>query len=210
MKWDAGRWRVLLHSETVSDFLIAALGLTHGPSAREKTHPRSHPAFAGARGARFVRAYFDCDAYAGRQGVILSSASKLLIRADAAPTPELRRAEPGAGEPGRRRATCMSPAPPPSASTSRSGSASFARQRALEAYLAEAHKWFLKENWTTRSSRSSRVVARRLRHLGRRRRIATSRRGSSITTLTGTPSSDDRARRRRLARSSTTRRTTPA
>src|SRR6185503_15910818 len=39
MKWDEGRWRVLLHSETVADFLVEAIGLTHGPSAREKKIP---------------------------------------------------------------------------------------------------------------------------------------------------------------------------
>ena len=76
IKRDGNRWRVLVHSETVSDFLVQALGITEGPSAREKRIPdvilRSPEPVIRA----FLRAYFDCDAYAGRQGVILSTASE--------------------------------------------------------------------------------------------------------------------------------------
>jgi stage V sporulation protein R len=75
---DDGRWRVLFHSETVSDFLIEAFGLTHGPSARDKRIPdqilRSPEPVVRA----FLRAYFDCDGYAGKQGVILSTMSDQL------------------------------------------------------------------------------------------------------------------------------------
>jgi stage V sporulation protein R len=75
---DDGRWRVLFHSETISDFLIGAIGLTHGPSARDKRIPdvilRSPEPVVRA----FLRAYFDCDGYAGKQGVILSTTSDKL------------------------------------------------------------------------------------------------------------------------------------
>ena len=78
LKRDGGRWRVLLHSETVADFLVDGLGLTHGPSARQKRVPdvvlRSPQHVVTA----FLRAYFDCDAYAGEQGVILSTTSDSL------------------------------------------------------------------------------------------------------------------------------------
>lgn len=75
---DGGRIRVLVHSETVSDFLVEALGLTTGPSAARKHIPslilRSPEPVVRA----FLRAYFDCDGYAGRQGVILSTRSDVL------------------------------------------------------------------------------------------------------------------------------------
>ena len=75
---DEGRWRVLLHSEHLSDFLVEYFGMTTGPSAREKRIPdpilRSPEPVVRA----FLRAYFDCDAYAGVQGVILSTMSDAL------------------------------------------------------------------------------------------------------------------------------------
>jgi stage V sporulation protein R len=78
MSRDDGRWRVLLYSEHLSDFLVQAIGLTHGPSAREKRIPdcvlRSPEPVVRA----FLRAYFDCDGYAGEQGVILSTTSDKL------------------------------------------------------------------------------------------------------------------------------------
>ena len=37
MDKDEGRWRVLLHSEHLSDFLVEFFGMTTGPSAREVT-----------------------------------------------------------------------------------------------------------------------------------------------------------------------------
>src|SRR5207248_4114872 len=36
---DGNRWRVLLHSQTLSDFLVEHVKLTHGPSARQKSIP---------------------------------------------------------------------------------------------------------------------------------------------------------------------------
>ncbi len=78
VRQDGGRIRVLAHSETISDFLVEALGMTSGPSARVKRVPdpilRSPETVVRA----FLRAYFDCDGYAGRQGVILSTRSDAL------------------------------------------------------------------------------------------------------------------------------------
>lgn len=78
IRQDGGRLRVLVHSESISDFLVEGLGLTTGPSAREKHVPglvlRSPEPVVRA----FLRAYFDCDGHAGRTGVILSTMSDAL------------------------------------------------------------------------------------------------------------------------------------
>ncbi len=78
IKWDDGRYRVLLHSETVSEFLVEGLGLTEGPSARQKKIPDAILRSPEPVVRDFLRAYFDCDGYAGVQGVILSTSSEAL------------------------------------------------------------------------------------------------------------------------------------
>ena len=75
VRWDDGRYRVLIHSETISDFLIEALGLTHGPSTRQKRIPDAVLRSPKEVVAHFLRAYFDCDGYAGTAGIILSTSS---------------------------------------------------------------------------------------------------------------------------------------
>ena len=76
VKWDDGRYRALVHAETISDFLVEAIGLTHGPSARQKQVPASILRSPKEVVAPFLRAYLDCDGYAGDQGVILSTSSE--------------------------------------------------------------------------------------------------------------------------------------
>ena len=78
VKWDDGRYRVLVHSENVSDLLVEELGLTHGPSARHKQVPEAVLRSPKEVVAPFLRAYFDCDGYAGRQGVILGTSSEVM------------------------------------------------------------------------------------------------------------------------------------
>ncbi len=78
MTRDEGRWRVLLHSQHLSDFLIEFFGMTHGPSAREKQIPEKILRSPEPVVRAFLRAYFDCDGYAGKQGVILSTMSDKL------------------------------------------------------------------------------------------------------------------------------------
>jgi stage V sporulation protein R len=75
---DGRKLRVLAHSETVSDFLVEALGLTTGPSARQKRVPEAILRSPQGVVRAFLRAYFDCDGHAGRQGVILSTRSDSL------------------------------------------------------------------------------------------------------------------------------------
>jgi stage V sporulation protein R len=78
IKPDGGRLRALLCSETVSDFLVDGLGLTHGPSARQKKVPDVILRSPRWVVASFLRAYFDCDGYAGPCGVILSTSSEVM------------------------------------------------------------------------------------------------------------------------------------
>jgi stage V sporulation protein R len=75
---DGGRWRVLLYSETLSDFLVEYIGLTEGASASRKRIPDAILGSPEPVVRAFLRAYFDCDAYAGKQGVILSTRSDVL------------------------------------------------------------------------------------------------------------------------------------
>jgi stage V sporulation protein R len=77
---DEGRLRVLVHAESLSDFLTESLGLTSGPSAREKRVPRCVLRSPEPVVRQFLRAYFDCDGHAGKQGVVLVSASRELVR----------------------------------------------------------------------------------------------------------------------------------
>ncbi len=73
-KWDQTKWRILFSSGHVADFL-KHLGMKTGVCARLKEVPdvilRSPKSVVGA----FLRAYYDCDGYAGSQGVILSTSS---------------------------------------------------------------------------------------------------------------------------------------
>ena len=58
---DEGRWRVLFHSENLTDFLVERSGLTIGPSAREKEIPDAILRSPEPVVRAFLRAYFDCD-----------------------------------------------------------------------------------------------------------------------------------------------------
>jgi stage V sporulation protein R len=75
---DGNRLRVLFHSETAADFLVDAMGLTTGPSARRKSIPLAVRSSPEPVVRAFLRAYFDCDGHAGKTGVILSTASAAL------------------------------------------------------------------------------------------------------------------------------------
>ena len=146
MKWDDGRWRVLVHSEPVSDFLTEFVGLTTGPSARVKRIPdvilRSPERIVRA----FLSAYFDSDAYAGSQGVILSSASRDLVSQT-----QLLLLNFGVLSRVRAQADGTFHLHITGASAERFhervGFTLDRKTRALEAYLAD-HKWFLKEDWS--------------------------------------------------------------
>jgi stage V sporulation protein R len=74
---DGNRWRILFSSEHVKDFL-KHLGLKTGICARTKEIPEAILRSPGPIVAAFLRASFDCDGYAGKQGVILSTSSDSL------------------------------------------------------------------------------------------------------------------------------------
>lgn len=83
VKWDAtdvgGRWRVVVHSRELLRWL-ESVGINLEDKARTKKIPfqilRSPKNVVSA----FLRGYFDADAYAGPEGVRLSSSSEELIR----------------------------------------------------------------------------------------------------------------------------------
>lgn len=76
-KRDGNRWRVRFYSQTLIDLLLH-LGLLAGVSARDKSVPALIFQSPKAVVSAFLRAYFDCDGYAGEQGVILSTFSDRL------------------------------------------------------------------------------------------------------------------------------------
>jgi stage V sporulation protein R len=72
--WDDGRWRIKFSSKNVQEFL-KHLGLKTGCCAREKTVPDVILRSPKEVVASFLRALYDCDGYAGKQGVILATSS---------------------------------------------------------------------------------------------------------------------------------------
>lgn len=145
VRWDGGRARVLLHSETLADFLVEGLGLTTGPSARDKRVPDAILRSPEPVVRAFLRAYFDCDGYAGAQGVILSTVSARmseevqLLLLNYGILSRRRRQRDGvwhvhvAGASAARFAE-------------RVGFGLERKQRALDAYVAE-HSWWKAERW---------------------------------------------------------------
>ena len=75
MAKDEGRWRVLLHSEHLSDFLVEFFGMTTRAERAREAIPDAILRSPEPVVRAFLRAYFDCDGYAGKQGVILSTMS---------------------------------------------------------------------------------------------------------------------------------------
>lgn len=76
---DGNRWRIILYSMDLIA-LLNHLGLKMGFSAREKSIPSAILSSPLTVVSAFLRAYFDCDACAGRYGVILSTSSDALAR----------------------------------------------------------------------------------------------------------------------------------
>jgi len=145
IRWDEGRWRVILSSETVSAFLVEALGITHGPGARQKRVPDVILRSPRWVVAAFLRAYFDCDGYAGRQGVILSTSSEVMSQ-------QVQLLLLNFGILSRRRphkdgcwhVHVMGRSAQVFAK--KIGFGLERKQRALETYV-DGHRWFLEERW---------------------------------------------------------------
>jgi stage V sporulation protein R len=74
-KWDESKWRVLVSSRQLQELLLS-LGLETGFAARKKTVPDVVLRSPKPVVAAFLRALYDCDGYAGKAGVILSTASE--------------------------------------------------------------------------------------------------------------------------------------
>lgn len=81
--WDStevgGRWRVIIHSRELLAFL-ESLGIDLKDKARTKKIPSSILRSPKSVMSAFLRGYFDADAYAGKEGIRLSSSSDELIR----------------------------------------------------------------------------------------------------------------------------------
>ncbi|HEX8118162.1 MAG TPA: SpoVR family protein, partial [Pyrinomonadaceae bacterium] len=73
------RWRVVVHSRELRR-ILEATGLDLGAKARAKRIPSAVLRSPEPVVSAFLRGYFDADAYAGPEGVRLSSASEELIR----------------------------------------------------------------------------------------------------------------------------------
>jgi stage V sporulation protein R len=73
-RWDPNRWRVSFSALDVQEFL-QHLGMKTGISAREKTIPEVILRSPKPVVAAFLRALYDCDGYAGSEGVILATSS---------------------------------------------------------------------------------------------------------------------------------------
>ncbi len=83
VQWDAtspnGRWRVYVHSRELLR-LLTSLGVDLSAKAPNKKIPRSILRSPKSVMSAFLRGYFDADAYAGKEGIKLSSSSAELIR----------------------------------------------------------------------------------------------------------------------------------
>jgi stage V sporulation protein R len=83
LQWDptevGGRWRLNVHSRELMG-LLESLGINLRDKARSKKIPSSILRSPKSVMSAFLRGYFDADAYAGREGIRLSSSSKELIR----------------------------------------------------------------------------------------------------------------------------------
>jgi stage V sporulation protein R len=73
--WDKTKWRIKCSSGHLQDFLTH-LGLKTGVCARSKNVPDLILRSPKSVVAAFLRAYYDCDGYAGKAGVILSTFSE--------------------------------------------------------------------------------------------------------------------------------------
>jgi stage V sporulation protein R len=73
-KRDGGKWRISCSSANLEDLLLH-LELKTGVCAREKTVPEAILRSPKSVVAAFLRALYDCDGYAGKAGVILSTSS---------------------------------------------------------------------------------------------------------------------------------------
>ena len=81
--WDptetGGRWRIVAHSREVLR-LLESLGINLQDKARRKKIPTTVLRSPKEIMSAFLRGYFDADAYAGSEGIRLSSSSEELIR----------------------------------------------------------------------------------------------------------------------------------
>ncbi len=80
-RWDNssknGRWRLSIYSKNLENLLVS-MGLETGVCARIKKIPDIILKSPKSVVSSFLRSYFDCDGYAGKSGIILSTSSDFL------------------------------------------------------------------------------------------------------------------------------------
>jgi stage V sporulation protein R len=136
------RWRVVVHSRELWR-VLAAVGINLEARARAKNIPASILRSPESVVAAFLRGYFDADAYAGKEGVRLSSSSGELIR-----TVQIVLLNYGILSRQRRHLHDITQLEISGSSAARFleaiGFSLVRKQRALRACV-ESHRWFLKE-----------------------------------------------------------------
>jgi stage V sporulation protein R len=146
VKWDAtengGRWRVVVHSREFLKWL-EFVGIDLRAKAPAKKIPPAVLRSPKSVISAFLRGYFDADAYAGREGVRLSSSSEDLIR-----TVQIVLLNYGVLSTQRRQRDGCTHLEITGASAAlffyEIGFSLSRKQRALREYV-ERHRWFLKE-----------------------------------------------------------------
>src|SRR5579884_3093978 len=143
-KRDGRKWRIRFSSKSVQE-LLQHLGLKTGVCARTKNVPEVILRSPKSVVVAFLRAYYDCDGYAGKAGVILSTSSEEMSK-----TMQLLLLNFGILSTRRpHKDGCWH------VHTTGKSAAVFLheigfglqrKQDALREYL-EGHKWFLKEEW---------------------------------------------------------------
>ncbi len=147
--WDAtdigGRWRVVVHSRELLKWL-ASVGINIRDTARHKKIPQLVLRSPKEIMSAFLRGYFDADAYAGTEGIRLSSTSDELIR-----TVQIVLLNYGILSTQRQHQFNCKQLEINGASAARFleeiGFSLTRKQRALRKYI-ENHRWFRKEEFT--------------------------------------------------------------
>ncbi|HAA53225.1 MAG TPA: SpoVR family protein [Myxococcales bacterium] len=143
---DENRWRVLVHSKNLMDFLQETFNLTDGPSAGVKKIPKQILRSPEPVIRAFLRAYFDSDGYAGKQGVILSTKSDelseqtQLLLLNYGILSRRRKLQDGCWHVHVAGASAR-------VFSEKIGFGLVRKQEALDAYVND-RKWFKKESWT--------------------------------------------------------------
>jgi len=144
-RWDPNRWRISFSSADIQEFLVH-FGVKTGVAARIKNVPDAILHSPKSVVSAFLRAYYDCDGYAGPAGVILSTSSEAMSK-----TVQILLLNFGILSSRRpQKDGCWHVHTRGESSVRFAEQIGFGLQRKqarLQQYLAQ-HKWFVKQEWT--------------------------------------------------------------